>query len=185
MAEHNEVWRPVKGMEGFYEVSDLGRVRGIPRMGCDGRIRKPYLSQKGYHVVSLCQGSRHLMRKVHRLVAEAFIPNESNLPEINHLDECRTNNRADNLEWCTHKDNLNYGSHNARNGKSRGVKIAQFSKDGDLIATYDSAYEATRATGILASHIRECVKGGCYTTRNGKRVFKNIHTAGGFVWKAV
>ena len=113
-----EEWRPVVGYEGLYEVSNTGRVRSLDRYTkyrCSYRLHKgkvlsPAIKDNGYLIVRL----QKRMFYVHRLVAEAFIENPDNLPEVNHLDEDKTNNRVDNLEWCDHKYNMNYGTRNIR-----------------------------------------------------------------------
>ena len=102
-----ERWSAIRGYEGEYEVSDLGRVRSIKS---GGLILKPDIKRNGYHTVCLWHKNSKKNRLVHRLVAEAFLPNPSNLEEINHLDEDKGNNRLDNLEWCSRKYNMNYGN---------------------------------------------------------------------------
>ena len=120
-----EEWRPVVGYEGLYEVSSYGRVRSLDRYderNCfrEGRILKLYTSRVGYLRVQLSLNSKKKMYLVHRLVAEAFIPNPDNLPEVNHLDEDKTNNRVENLEFCDRKYNINFGT---RKDKVRNTAI--------------------------------------------------------------
>lgn len=103
-----EEWRPIVGYEGLYEVSNLGRVRSF-KWGRE-EIRKLHITKKGYLEVGLCKEGKQKMFKVHRLVAQAFIPNPEGLPVINHRDENPKNNKVDNLEWCTYKYNSNYGT---------------------------------------------------------------------------
>lgn len=116
-----EIWKPIKGYEGLYEVSNFGQVRSVDRYVRFGRwgddqtrLRKSkLLSLKedfGHYRVTLFKESKRKLFFVHRLVAEAFIPNPYNLPVINHKDENGHNNRVDNLEWCTVKYNVNYGT---------------------------------------------------------------------------
>ncbi len=114
-----EIWKPILGFEGFYEVSNLGRIRSVDRVvtysngqkhlhkGC---LLKPGVIQNNYLQVALCKDgvTKHFM--VHRLVAETFLLNQDNLPQINHKDENPLNNIADNLEWCSSSYNINYGS---------------------------------------------------------------------------
>ena len=119
MEQEKEIWRPVVGYEGLYEVSNFGRVRSIDRIvpykngGVQFKRRK-ILSQKtdkdGYKHVTLCVNNKLKTYMVHRLVAIAFIPNPLNLPQVNHKDENRTNNYVGNLEWCDAYYNRNYGT---------------------------------------------------------------------------
>lgn len=110
-----EEWRPIYGYEGLYEVSSYGRVRSLDRYEVNnlgykrllkGKILSPGIRKDGYFVVSL----RNKMFRVHRLVAQAFIPNPDELPQVNHKDEDKSNNNVDNLEWCDSKYNNNYGT---------------------------------------------------------------------------
>lgn len=99
-----EIWKPVVGYEGLYEVSSYGRVR---------RVNKDLLklqNVKGYNQVCLYKNGISTGLRVHRLVAQAFLPNPDNLPQVNHKDEDKTNNNVDNLEWCDNKYNNNYGT---------------------------------------------------------------------------
>ena len=114
-----EEWRPVIGYEGLYEVSSLGRVRSLDRYDrmnrfCEGRILKSYTYRGGYLFVQLSSNGKLKHHLVHRLIAQAFIPNPDNLPQINHKDEVKSNNCVDNLEWCDSKYNVNYGTRKIR-----------------------------------------------------------------------
>ena len=113
-----EEWKDIVGYEGMYMVSNLGRVKSIERIitYSDGRVYKYHekiLKQsvnKGYMKVTLSKNSKVTSKKVHRLVAEAFLSNKNNYPQVNHKDECTTNNNIDNLEWCSQEYNNNYGT---------------------------------------------------------------------------
>ena len=119
-----EVWVPVRGYETRYEVSNMGRVRNH-----DGHILKP-IERRGYLCLNFCVNGVRKDVKIHRLVAEAFIPNPEELPFINHMDEDKHNNCADNLEWCTTQYNNNYGTRNARAREKRiGTKL-NWTKEG-------------------------------------------------------
>jgi len=123
-----EVWKNIKGYEGSYQVSNLGRVKSLERAvalknGSERhlkeRILKPSTNRYGYLQALLCNGSGKVKTLlVHRLVCEAFYENPENKPCVNHIDENRTNNVASNLEWCTVKENNNHGTHNARVAKA-------------------------------------------------------------------
>ena len=125
----NEEWRTIEGYEGLYEVSNLGRVRSLDMyVKCGygnyrlhkGKVLSPTKDTNGYLRVVLSCNGKHKSITVHRLVAQTFILNPDNLPEVNHKDEDKTNNNVDNLEWCNRKYNINYGS---RKDKVRDTKI--------------------------------------------------------------
>ena len=116
-------WRPIEGYEGLYEVSNTGQVRSFDRYVKysngrihlhKGKVLSPSIRYDGYLVVLLSYNGKHKMFSVHRLVAEAFIPNPDNLPQVNHKDEDKTNNSVENLEWCDNKYNMNYGTRKRR-----------------------------------------------------------------------
>lgn len=126
-----EVWKPVKGYEGFYEVSNFGNVRSLDRYVeqkqhsgtmfkrlYKGKLLKPRKTNSGYFLVTL--KSKQVL--VHRLVATAFIPNPDNKPCVNHIDSCRTNNHANNLEWVTQSENVQHGIKNGRYIRSEEFK---------------------------------------------------------------
>ena len=102
----NERWKDIKGYEGKYQISTTGRLKSVK----SNLIMKPMVALNGYLIACLWENNRQRKITIHRLVANAFIPNLNNLPEINHIDEDKTNNRVENLEWCTHKYNMNYGN---------------------------------------------------------------------------
>ena len=125
-----EEWKNVIGYEGLYEVSNTGQVRSLDRYVkysngriClhKGKVLSPAKDKYGYLAVVLSCNGKQKTIKIHRLVAQAFIENPDNLPEVNHLDEDKTNNNVDNLEWCTTKYNSNYG-HRTENAINTRVK---------------------------------------------------------------
>ncbi len=102
-----ETWRPMVGFEGLYEVSNLCRIFSFhrsSRLAEDG-IKIPKLSHRGYYIVQLTKNGKQYTRSIHRLMAEAFIPNPDNLPVVDHINDIKTDNRIDNLQWLSHSDN--------------------------------------------------------------------------------
>lgn len=102
--EMKEKWKEIKGYEGKYWISNYGRLKNKEQ------IMKPMVSTNGYLIACLWKNNIQKKIVLHRLVAEAFIPNQNQYSDINHKDENKENNKIDNLEWCTHKYNMNYGS---------------------------------------------------------------------------
>ena len=167
-----EQWKAIAGYDGLYEVSDLGRVKSLNynHTGTE-KILKPWKNTNGYLQVGIRKYGQRKFLLVHRLVAEAFIPNSQGLDTVNHKDEDKTNNTVSNLEWMSMKDNINYGTHNKRVAESLSKKVQMFDKStGELLATFPSTNEAERVAGIYHGHISGCC--------NGKR-----KSAGGYVWK--
>jgi hypothetical protein len=181
-----EIWKAIEGYEGLYEVSNLGRVRSLGRTimrrtrygtmadyHIKGKVLKPLHSQGDYCYVHLFDiDGRSVNHKVHRLVAMAFVPNPEGLPEVNHKDEDKDNNRSDNLEWVTHIENCNHGTRNERSKGKRSKPVQQLDADNNIVAEYPSIIEASRATGIQRTQIRGCV-----------HQRKEYKTAGGYRWK--
>lgn len=173
-----EIWRPVKNYEGWYEVSSYGRVRSLDRVvvysdgrKClwKGKILKIRKDNVGYLYCILYKNTRHKTSKVHRLVAQAFIPNPDNLPVINHKDEVKTNNRVENLEWCTQSYNINYGTRNEKVSKP----VLQIDKNtGQVISEYQSLREAGRQLNIGNGSISRCCNGKQKTYKGYKWKFK-------------
>ena len=175
-----EIWKSINETNGYYEISNLGNVRTIDRYArvCGGGKRlvngkpiKPMICSNGYlELQASVEGKRRIFM-IHRLVAQYFIPNPNNLPEVNHKDENPQNNCADNLEWCTPKYNCNYGTRNQRCwDKVIKKPVKQLSLDGKIIKQYISATEAQKCTGVDRTQISRVCKG------------KNI-TAGGYKWE--
>lgn len=162
-----EYWKPVVGYEGHYQVSNFGRVKSI-KFGKE-RILKQHINIKGgYYYVCLLKNGKHKNYYVHRLVAQAFLPNPYKLPQVNHKDENKTNNNVDNLEWCTNEYNHNYGTINERISQSQSKPVLQYDLNGNLIKEWKSINECGR-NGFNQGDICKCC--------NGKR-----KTAKGFIW---
>lgn len=167
--QEEEIWKDIEGYEGLYQVSNMGRVKSLERKAKNGmrikeRIKKVKL-RKGYYALELSDvNGNKKTYNVHRLVAQAFLPNPDNLQCINHRDENTLNNMVDNLEWCTHKYNVNYGtcierrSKKCINGK-RARKINQLTLDREFIREWASAREVQRQLGFSQAHISKCCNG--------------------------
>ena len=171
-----ELWKDVKDYEGLYQVSTLGRVRrldkyidvkisNVDKVLKRGKILKPAYDKGGYLRVSLCKNGKKTNFGVHRLVAEAFIPNPLNLPVINHKDEDKTNNYPYNLEWCTVKYNNNYGNHIKNVAEKQSKKVYQYDLKGNLIKEWSSASEAGR-NGFEQANISKCCLSKSKTHKN-------------------
>ena len=162
MNENNEIWRDIEGYEGLYQVSNCGRVRSL-KFGKE-RILNPVKIGSGYLQVGLYKNEKQKKFKVHRLVAKAFIPNPNNLPEINHRDEDKTNNKVVNLEWCSSKYNINYGTRNQRvvekntNGKC-SKPVLQFTKSREFVKEWKSTHDVERNLGYCHGKISACCIG--------------------------
>ena len=165
-----EEWRDIDGYEGLYQVSNLGRVKSLNynHTGTE-KIMKPYKNTWGYLKVSLSKERKNKLISIHRLVAKAFISNPDNLPQVNHINEVKTDNRAVNLEWCNARYNSNYGTRNIRaldTKSQRGVscgekKIKQISLTGEVIYIWNSASEAGR-NGYKTQCVSACCRGDGY-----------------------
>ena len=173
---NTEQWRMIPDYEGLYMVSNLGRVKSLNYNGTgQERIMKPTVYSGGYFRVKLWKNKIPKLYLVHRLVAQTFIQNPDNLPEINHKDENPANNRVENLEWCDRKYNINYGTRTEKyirtntNGK-KSKQVVQNSLDGEAIKVWPSTSEIQRQLGFRSGNISNCCKG-------------RQKTAYGFVWK--
>lgn len=182
-----EIWKDAVGYEGFYQVSNLGRVRSVDRtitrsdglkMFFKGGIRRPTKTKLGYLRVTTSVNGKYRKVPVHRMVAKAFIPNPNNYKYINHKDEDKSNNAADNLEWCTAAYNNTYGTRIQRVKKSEGFQelhernkkpVAQYSLDGEFIKEHPSYSDAAREIGADISNL-------------GASCIGQILSSNGFIW---
>lgn len=188
-----EIWKDTPGYEGLYMVSNFGNVKSLRRIvranTCGARkIPEKMLtlckSASGYYLVVLCKNGKRKSCNVHRLVAQAFIPNPYNLREVNHKNEDKEDNIVSNLEWCDRKYNANYGTGVERQKVSRmknpndkiaraiaGLKnskrVAQVSVDGDILAVFDSMKQASVSVGVhLCTVSRHCLGKITHSTLN-------------------
>lgn len=164
-----EQWKDIKGFEEFYQISNFGRIKSKDRYlrTCGngirfvkGRIIKPVICTNGYYEAHLRVNGKRTVKMLHRVVAEAFIENPDNLPEVNHKDENPANNHVENLEWCTSKYNANYGTRNQRMVKDKYLKpITMIGYNGEEIKTFKSLKEAAVETGADSSSLIRVCKG--------------------------
>lgn len=154
-----EIFAEVYGYDNLYEISNFARLR-TKRWGKEGykkeyRYIQPRKNEHGYLCVNLPRNGRQKTVYIHRLVAEAFVINPQKLPEVNHKDENKYNNRADNLEWCTHVDNCNYGTRNDRTTEKNKRPVICV----ETGIVYDSCTSAAEAMGVGKTAISNCVNG--------------------------
>lgn len=176
-----EIFKDIEGYEGSYQVSNEGRVKSL-------KYRKEHIlkpsNSRGYLRVALCKNNKRNDYSIHRLVASAFIDNPEGLNEVNHIDEDKTNNYVENLEWCSHAFNINHGTRtiraaekhrgktNPRAAEKLSIPVDMLTKSGELIRTFQSAHEAERFLKnngypkASCCNINSCCKGklqSCYS----------------------
>lgn len=172
-----EIWKAIEGYEGLYEVSNLGQVRSLShevpyRNGGVKMVKGKVLRQntcRGYLKLELCKDGKPRQHQVHRLVAKAFVDGYFDGAQVNHKDECRSNNRADNLEWVTPRQNSLYGQRPEKVERAKLKPIEQYTKDGRYVKTYPSITAACEATGAIPSRI--------------SRIVGTRYRSAGFLWR--
>lgn len=186
-----EIWKDVKEYEGLYQVSNLGRIKSLKRIGKNkrfygGKILK--ITFRPYGEVGLSKNCKTKTFLIHRVVANAFLENKENKPQINHINGIKTDNRVENLEYCTQQENnihaiknklritpsgcnhYLYGKYSEKHPNSK--KIAQYTLDNDLIKVWNCAADVQRELNIPKSNLCKCCKG-------------ERKTAGSYKWKYV
>ena len=195
-----EIWRPINGYYGYYEISSIGRIRSLTREVkskrgkriIKGKILSPSTDINGYYIMRLYKNSIGKKFFIHRLVADAFIENPDNKPFVDHINTIRKDNRIENLRWCTQKENANNPitkihsrervyieetyekakrTRKKKKTKNREREVFMYSTDGCFIKSFKSATAASKETGIDAGTIRGVCRGG-----RGKK------SAGGYIW---
>lgn len=165
-----EVWKDIPNYEGLYQISNYGRVKSLERKiehkttyggyyHVRGKILKPKIEKDGYFRIGLKKNGIKKFYRLNRLVAQVFIPNPNNYEVVNHKDENKLNNCIDNLEWCTQKYNINYGSGIRKRANKIKIKINQYSLENKYIKTWDSIIEASSSIKGLSTNIVKCCKG--------------------------
>ena len=160
------VWKDIRGYEGLYQVSNLGEIKSLNYARTKrSKVMSPGTDRNGYKFIYLWKNKSKERFSVHRLVANAFIPNPNNLPEVNHKNEIKCDNRLTNLEWCTREYNNNYGTARKRaaqtikgkmaNGKNPAAKKVICINTGEI---FECIREAGNKYNIEASHITDCCK---------------------------
>lgn len=165
-----EIWKDIDGFEGYYQVSNLGRVRsldrvvkqfngkGIAKKKTKGRVLTTTKQTQGYSQIGLCKDGTQKSYRLNRLVANAFIPNPENKPEVNHIDGNKDNNRVDNLEWATSAENK---QHSLKTGLAKPYKrpIQQLDDDGNVLAEFESIEQVYKTFGYSKGNICMACKG--------------------------
>lgn len=170
-----EIWRDIPNFEGHYQVSNLGRVKSLYFRNGQGiipnreKILTP-LNSRGYLRVRLCECAVRNLFSVHRLVAETFIPNAENKPCVNHINGIKTDNRVENLEWCTYSENEQHSRYVLGKQPINKKKVNQYDLEGNFIKQYESIADAGKSLNKKYSLISTCCSG-------------KIKTAYGYKWK--
>ena len=170
-----EIWKDIKEYENLYQVSNKGRIR-------KWKIIKQSNTNNGYKCVNLIKNERYVMKKIHRLVAEAFIPNYENKPLINHKNGIKTDNRIENLEWCTSQENVIHALTNNRKLREKKEKRKRLNYDNTKVNQYDKKYNLIKQWGSIreASEMCNIDIGNMSKCCRGKR-----NTTGGYIWRIV
>lgn len=188
---NEEIWKPIPKYEGFYEVSNFGKIRscdrfinrGNKKMKISSKILTLNNSYGGYQRVSLYDNKHNYKTfAVHRIVAKVFLKDYKDCLDIDHINGKRDDNRIENLRICTRKENCNYELSRQNRRKSSFKKsVLQYDLDNNLINEFESTIDAERKTGISSGNIYSCCINRIITTRIGNK--SKITTAGGFIWK--
>lgn len=187
------IWKDIAGYENYYQVSNQGSIRSVLRETKTGLLHNEIVNKKGkvliphiargYLCVSLSKNNKRITARIHRIVAETFIPNPENKKQVNHKNGIKTDNRVENLEWCSCQENVRHAWDNGLIDKekalerviamnlSREIKIAQVEK-GQVIKTFDSLTKAEKDTGVKAKNISSVLH-------------NRSKTAGGYEWKLI
>lgn len=186
-----EIWKSIEGYEDKYEISNLGRIKSLS----DNKGRKrelilnPRISKNGYLFLNLWKNSHGTPKKIHRLVAEAFCPKNENPQCVNHINGVKTDNRAENLEWCTYSYNMQHAIKNGLfkptiNEKMVGLgvhgkdhpsskPVLQYDLNDNFIKEWESCVDAGKALGLRGNSIQRCARGERKSAFGFKWKYKN------------
>ena len=162
-----EVWKDIPGYEGDYQISSSGMVKSTKQ----GKEKLIALSpmHRGYLQAHLSKDGKTAMLRVHRLVAKVFIPNPECKPEVNHINGDKTDNRVENLEWCTPSENVRHSYESGTHG-TKAKPVLQYNLQGCFVREWESATEAERQTNIKHNNIAKVCKG-------------KMKQTGGYIWR--
>lgn len=161
-----EIFKDIKGYEGLYEISNYGNVRSLYNYRGGHNILKPKEKKNGYYQIGLRKYNKRKWYSIHRLVAEAFIPNPNKLLQINHINENKKDNRVENLEWCNQLYNNTYGTRINRLKDKLNQKIYQYDLNLNLIKEWNSSKEASEELNIPRGNISMCLNAKYKQTHN-------------------
>lgn len=175
-----EIWKDIKDYEKRYQVSNLGRFRSLLKWDLNNRKYKPNIQiiktrkdKDGYNIIDLHKNNKSKTFKAHRLVAETFIANPNNYPQINHKNEVKDDNRVENLEWCSNKYNARYGTKIQRTAEKHKKSVLMFDLEENFIKEYNSLTEASIDNNCLITNISSCCRGKQKTSYGYIWKFKN------------
>lgn len=163
-----EQWKEIKGFP-KYQISTLGNVKSLT-VKKNGDLLVPQINHKGYYSVLLYKNGKPHSKKIHRLVAETFLPNPNNKPQVNHIDGNKLNNIISNLEWCTNSENQIHAYKNNLEVPAIKRKVNQYDLKGNYIKTFEYIRNASKELNIDESSIAKCC-------RNKRK------SAGNYIWK--
>lgn len=175
-----EIWKDIKGFENIYQISNFGNLKSLKK-DKKGRILKNTNKKGDYFSVVLRNKSNVKHTRIHRLVAETFIPNPNNYPFVNHIDGNKQNNHFKNLEWCTAKQNFEHAKKIGLweyNHPYKHKKVCQYDLNGNFIEEYSNSKIASIKTGVCARNILQVANKEPFNNKGGIR-----KQAGGFIWR--